>query len=154
MSFLKYVSQRKYNRFFRISKCLSIMTNTADSFKSSVFKLTKLLNNSDWRPVPVEINYVPIIELQKTLWQNQLLISFCNWLRLLILGQWEKESLWALAQAAQGSGHCPKRQSWRSVWTALSVIRLEFWVVLYGARGWTESFWVPSDFGHSIVLWY
>ena len=44
------------------------------------------------------------------------------------------------------------RQSSKSGWTTLSEIWLEFWVVLCGARSWTQwSLWVPSNSSYSTI---
>lgn len=41
----------------------------------------------------------------------------------------------------------------RCVWTALSDIEFECWVVLCGARSWTpSSLWVPSSSGYAMIL--
>lgn len=45
---------------------------------------------------------------------------------------------------------CP---SSRSIWTAPSEIRSDFWVVLWGAWSWTQwSFWVHFNLGYSMCL--
>lgn len=54
--------------------------------------------------------------------------------------------------AAQGSGHGPESQSSGSVWTLLSDIGFEFWVVLCGAKSWTRSLWVPYNPAYSVIL--
>lgn len=42
--------------------------------------------------------------------------------------------------------------SWRSIWTTLSDIWSDFWVVLCGGRSWTQwSMWVPSNLGYSVT---
>lgn len=46
-------------------------------------------------------------------------------------------------------------QSSRGIWTMLSDICLDFWVVLCGAASSTQwSLLVPSDLGYSVTLWY
>lgn len=60
----------------------------------------------------------------------------------------------SLEQSPQSCGYGPKLLEFKKSLKMLSEKWFQFWVVLYGARGWTESFWVPSDFGHSIVLRY
>ena len=40
----------------------------------------------------------------------------------------------------------------RSIWTTLSDIGFEFWVVLCGAR--SSFLWVPSDVGYFALLWF
>ena len=43
----------------------------------------------------------------------------------------------------------------RSVWTALSDIRFEFWDISCEAMRWTHwSLWITSNSGYSVILWY
>ena len=59
----------------------------------------------------------------------------------------------ALEQSLQGRGHTSSFWSSRSIWTTLSDIWSEFWVVLCGARSWTQwSLWVLSNSGYSMTL--
>jgi len=41
----------------------------------------------------------------------------------------------------------------RSIWTPLLDVGFGFWVVQCGARSWTQSSWVPSNSGYSVILW-
>jgi len=47
--------------------------------------------------------------------------------------------------APEGSGHGPTCQSSRSVWTPLSDIGFEFWVVLCEARSWAWCESLPAQ---------
>jgi len=58
-----------------------------------------------------------------------------------------------MEQTAQGSGPGPECQSSGSTGTSLSYIGFRFWVLLCGARRWTQcSLWVFSSSGYSVVL--
>lgn len=51
-------------------------------------------------------------------------------------------------------GQWPQAVGVQGVWTMLSDIGIEFWVVLWGARSWILlSSWVLSNLGDSVILW-
>lgn len=55
--------------------------------------------------------------------------------------------------SGQWSWHWACQRS-RSIWTMLSDIWSNFWVVLWRARSWTQqSIRVPSNLGYSLILW-
>lgn len=74
---------------------------------------------------------------------------------------WRPWKCWEWGWFVTGTGFLGKWSqhwtswSWRSIWTMLSTILSDFWVVVCGGRSWTRlSLWVPSSSGCFMVLWF
>jgi len=63
--------------------------------------------------------------------------------------------LWAWKRLPRAVGTAPSWWSSRGVWTLLSDMGFEFWVVLYGDGSWTQLYlWVLSNLAYSMTLWF
>jgi len=90
-----------------------------------------------------------------------------NWTFLSVMKLWQGKfslNIWKSSSSRMCSGTGTSSswicsQHWacwssRSIWTMLSDLWSDFWMVLCRARSWTWSVWVHSNLCYSMIIWF